>query len=228
MADNPVQIGRRWVWPDGTSVPVVSGGSIDLPDPPQDPPPDPPVDPPPPAELGDAGKKALDDERAARKAAEKAHKEALAELEELRTAQLPDNEKLIKEAADAARAEALSEVNSRLFVAELKALTTGKLADPDLLSDPEVAVRLLGFDEIPVTNTGGIDVEAISTAVASLIEAKPYLAGAKPGTPDLGQGARGAPPVKTLDEQIVEAEKAQEWDKAQRLKLQKLAVLAQQ
>lgn len=157
-----------------------------------------PADPPAPPELGDAGKKALADERAARKAAEKAARELQAELDKARTDALPDHEKLIKEAADAARTEALNEVNGRLFSALLRAETAGKLADPDLLADTEVAVRLLGLGEIPVTGTGDIDAEAISAAVASLLEAKPYLASATPAGPprpqDLGQGARGTPP----------------------------------
>lgn len=132
-------------------------------------------------------------------ARERKNRQALeAELEKLRTDALPDNEKLIKEAADAARAEALNEVNGRLFAATLRAETAGKLADPDLLADTEVAVRLLGLGEIPVTSTGDVDAEAISAAVASLLEAKPYLASATPAGPqkpqDLGQGARGTPP----------------------------------
>lgn len=193
---------------------------VDPPAPPVPPAPSLP-DPPAPPELGDPGKKALDDERAARKAAEKAHKEALVELEQLRTAALPDNEKLIKEAVDAARAETRHEVNGRLFAAVLKAETVGKLVDSDLLADPEVAVRLLGFDEIPVTSTGDIDTEAISAAVASLIEAKPYLAGAMPpgtGTPppDLGQGARGTPTNRQLTRADLVAMSPEQIDQARK------------
>lgn len=163
----------------------------------------PPVEetpPPPPEELGDGGKKALDAERALRKEAEKAAKAAQAELDKLRTDQLPDTEKAIKEAADNARAATLAEVNAKLFAAKLEALTASNPAAQELLADAEVAVRLLSLDEIPVTSDGDIDTEAISAAVASFIEAKPYLAGATPPgeTPpaplDLGQGARGTPP----------------------------------
>lgn len=176
---------------------------------PQGDPVDPPVDTPeddpaPPPELGDPGKQALDRMKAERNTARQRAKELEEELEALKTAQLPDHEKALKEAVDAARAETLQKVNSRLFTAELKALSVNKIADPDLLSDPEVALRLLGLSEIPVTDDGDIDTEAISGALSSLLEAKPYLASAEPapGDPapiDLGQGARGTPAQVELD-----------------------------
>src|SRR6476661_5336295 len=60
------------------------------------------------AHLGDAGKKALDDERSARRAADKAAKDAGTELERLRAelkkrddADLSETEKLRKQLADA-------------------------------------------------------------------------------------------------------------------------------
>lgn len=199
------------------------------PDPPADPP-APPADPPAPPELGDPGKKALDEERTARKAAEKLARDTQAELDKLKTESLPDHEKAVKEAADAARADALLQVHSKLFAAEVKAAAAGKVADPDLFADPEVARRLLGLDEIPVTSEGDIDSEAISEAVVRMLEAKPYLASATPpgaAPPDLGQGARGAPSPKSLDQQIVDAETAGDWSLAGRLKLQKLAATKQ-
>src|SRR5687768_12689074 len=55
-----------------------------------------PPTPPPEAEaLGDAGKKALSEERAARKAAEKAARDAQAELDRLRQASMSDQEKAV-------------------------------------------------------------------------------------------------------------------------------------
>lgn len=171
---------------------------------PPEPAPTPAPEPPPPvdddAPLGDKGEKALQAWKDRAKAAEaeaKRSKQLETELEELRTAQLSDQEKALKEARDEGRNATLSEVNQRLFVAELKAATVGKIADPELLSDPEVAVRLLGLGQVPVTESGDIDAEAISVAVDSLLESKPYLASATPpgdGDPaplDLGQGARG-------------------------------------
>lgn len=182
--------------PDPTPEPAPAPAPV--PDP--TPPPLPPaavVPPEPDPELGDAGKKALDAERTARRQAEADAKAAKAELDALKTSHLPDQEKAIKEAADAARQTALHEVNSKLFSAVVKAESVGKIADPDLLADPEVAVRLLGFSEIPVTTTGDIDTEAISAAVASFVEARPYMAGAMPPAtppvPPLPQGGRGTP-----------------------------------
>ena len=192
--------------------------------------PDPPAaDPPaedPPADLGDAGKRALDAERTARKEAERLAREATAELDRLRLEQLPDNERLIAEARDEARSEALASVNSRLLAAELRAATAGRLADPSLLADPEVAVRLLGLSEVPVTDTGDIDSEAISDAVASFLEAKPYLAvSATQPAGNADQGARRSPQSKDLQTQIREAEAAGDWQLAGQLKLHKLAAV---
>ena len=164
-----------------------------------------------------------------------------AELEEIRNAQLTDQERAIKEATDAGRAAALAEVNTKLFSAELRAASRGditiagedgdtitvRLADPDLLADPEVAVRLLGLGEIPVTEAGDINAEAISTAVADLVTKKPYLAsamqaGAAQPPPDIGNGARGTKPndgqltradlSKMTPEQVNEARKAGRLD----------------
>lgn len=150
-------------------------------------------------DLGDAGKKALEAERAARKAAEKEAKRVRgleAELASLREQQMSEQEKAIEQArtsaAEEARNEALTEVNRRLFRAEVKAAAAGKVADPDLLNDPEVAMSLLGLDEVPVTDDGEVDAEAISAALDDLIERKPYLAvGERQPVPDADQGARG-------------------------------------
>ena len=65
---------------------------------------------------------------------------------------MTDQEKAIadarKEAAEAARAELTGAVNGRLFTAELRAASAGKLLDSaitDLLVDPGVALKLLGL-----------------------------------------------------------------------------------
>lgn len=163
--------------------------------PPADPPPTPPAaDDAPPPELGDPGKQALDRMKADRNAARDEAKALKAEIDKIRTESLPDHEKALKEAVDAAKAETLHSVNSKLFAAEARAKAASKLQDPDLLADPEVALRLLGLGEVPVTESGDIDTEAISEAIDALVASKPYLAGATPPPPpvDLGQGARGA------------------------------------
>lgn len=149
--------------------------------------------------LGEPGKKALEAERAARKEAEKKARRAdelEAELEKFREQQMSEQEKAIaaarKEAADEARTEALSTANARLFKAEVRAAAAGKVADTELLNDPDVALRLLGFDEVPVTEDGDVDAEAISAALDELVERKPYLAvSATRPAGDVDQGTRG-------------------------------------
>lgn len=218
------------VWSDGRVHPIVSGGDGDETPPPPDTPrpsdqPDQPTaddsgnDEEPPPELGDPGKQALDRMKADRNAARDEAKALRAELDELRTSQMSDHERQIKEAADAARSEVLAEVNSKLFAAELRGAARGdititddegndqvvRLVDPDLLATPEVAVQLLGLGDIPVTESGDIDTEAISDAVTALVKAKPYLASATPPgnatpqpPPDIGNGARGTKTERQL------------------------------
>lgn len=184
--------------------------------------------------LGEAGEKALQAWKDRAKAAEAAAKRAndlQAELDELKRSQMDDHEKAVddarREAAEQARTEALASVNGRLFTAELKAATTGALlpaAAQDLLVDTAVALKLLGLDEIPVTDSGDINSEAISQAVAAYVEARPHLAASATQTPgSVDQGARTTAPAKTIDDEIAEAEAAQDWDRARRLKLHKYA-----
>lgn len=158
-----------------------------------------------PPELGDAGKKALDQERTARKEAERQLKDAVAkakradeleaELSKFREDAMSEQEKALEqarnEARDEGRKEALSTSNERLFKAEVKAASAGKIVDADLLSDPLVAQRILGLDDIPITDDGDIDGAAIALAVDAMLEAKPHLAVSATRTPgSIDQGAR--------------------------------------
>lgn len=134
-------------------------------------------DTPPPVGdgLGEGGKKALQAERAARKTAEQQAKTLQAELDKLREAQMSDQERAVAEARRQGETEATTKAQRRLFAAEAKVAAAGKIADPTLLSDPDVALSLLGLDEIPVDNDGDIDSEAISGAIDRLIEGRPFL-----------------------------------------------------
>lgn len=137
--------------------------------------------------LGDAGKKALDAERAERKKAERRAKELDAELAKVREASMSEQEKAVEAARREARTEALRSVNQRLVAAEVRAAAGGKLADP------EDAVRFLDLDQFPVSDDGEIDTRAIISAVDGLVKQKPYLAaGATRPAGDADQGARGA------------------------------------
>jgi hypothetical protein len=192
-------------------------------------PPAPAGDPPAPVVTDDEalrpeGKKALDAWKARAKAAEDA-------LAEAQRAQLSDHERALvdarREAGEAATAAANEANVSRLFRAELRAASATKLneqAIKDLLVDSTAAMRLLGLDEVPVTSDGDLDSEAISQAVASYVEARPFLAAsATLGPGGIDQGARQTTAaIKTLAEQIAEAEAAGNWKLSSRLKTQSL------
>ncbi len=140
--------------------------------------------------LGDAGKRALDAERTARREAEKALKQAQAELDAAREAAMSETERLIAQARREARDEALSEAHTRLVRAEARALATGKLADP---SDISSFIDLTTFE---VDADGNVDSAAITAAIDALIKSKPYLAAQRVGG-DADAGARGAAPRTT-------------------------------
>lgn len=186
--------------------------------------------------LGPEGEKALQAWKERARIAEKEAKRAAeleARLADIEAANMTEQEKALdqarKEAAEAARSEVLSTTNERLFAAEVRAAVAGKLNDPDLLSDPIVAQRLLGFDTPPVTDSGDIDAAAIAEKVASFLEAKPHLAASATQKPtSIDQGARtSTQTVKGLDEQIRDAEAEGDWKLAGSLKLQKLAAVGQ-
>jgi hypothetical protein len=150
--------------------------------------------------LGDAGKKALQAEREARKAEAKRAKELEAELNQLREASMSEQERAIeqarREAADEARTAVLGDVNKRLFAAELRAQAAGKLANPGLLANPDVALGLLQLDAIPVTETGDIDSEAISERLTSFLEENQNLRASAMQPGDADQGARTPVPER--------------------------------
>jgi hypothetical protein len=181
----------------------------DEPTPPADPEPEaPPPEPDPAADtdepLGEGGKRALTAERTARKAAEDREKALQAQLEELQQAQMSEQEKAVAEARRAGETEATAKVQRRIFTAEAKVAASGKVQDPTLFADPDVALKLLGFNEVPVDAAGDIDSEAISKAIDKLTQDRPYLAanGAKPspGSADGGPRGSGAPTQLTRDD----------------------------
>ena len=135
-----------------------------------------------PAELGDAGKRALAAERDRAKAAEKRARELEAELEEFRRSQLSEHERAIEEARAAARAETQAELGSRIVTAEFRAAAAGRLAD-DQLSVLLDTVDLTKF----LADSGEVDVDKVQ-AVIDGIAHRPETA------TDLGQGARSATP----------------------------------
>lgn len=134
--------------------------------------------------LGEGGKKALAEERRARRAAEKQAKSMQSELDKLRESTMSDNEKAIEAARAEARTEALQTANGRLLRAGVLTAAAGKL------NDPEDAVRMLDLEQFSVDDDGNVDTKPIVKAIDELVKSKPYLgAGAKPGSLP-GGGAR--------------------------------------
>jgi len=90
----------------------------------------------------------------------------------------------------------------------------------------DAAVLPHRLEQVEVDEDGGVDEAEIATAVDDLLRAKPYLAAAQSGKRFQGtadQGARKKQPVKTLADQIADAEKAGDWTTARRLKSTQLA-----
>jgi len=139
--------------------------------------------------LGDAGKQALDRMKAERNAERARAREAQKELDrikaELALKDKPAEEQAIEAARAEARAEAVAAANQRILKSELKALATGKLADP---SDAHLYINL---DEFSVDEDGEVDSEALNDAISALIERKPHLAVQKQNRFD-GSGDQGA------------------------------------
>lgn len=191
-------------------------------DAPEETPEDTPADPTPPAgDLGDPGKKALEAERAARRRAEKDAKAAKAEADKLREQTQSETEKLLAAAKAEGRAEVLTVANRRLVSAEVRAAAASKL------HDPADAIAHLNLDDFEVSEDGEVDQQAITAAIADLVEAKPYLAaGATPkptGSPD--GGAREPNQPQSLDDRIAEAQQAGDVRTVLALNAQKLVQL---
>lgn len=139
------------------------------------------------AELGDAGKRALEAERRARKEADDARKKAEDELAEIRKGQMSESEKAIEEARTAGRDEATSAANERVIRSEVRAAAAGKL------EDPADAVKFLDLGKFKVGDDGNVDEAAITSAIDELVKDKPYLAARRGpgGTADGGPRKTG-------------------------------------
>jgi len=143
------------------------------------------------ADLGDAGKKALDTLRAEKKQAIADAKAATARAEAAEAAlankDKPAEEQAIEAAKAEARAEADKRANARILRADLRAAATGKLADP---SD---AALYLNLDDFTVSDDGETDSDALNEAIDDLLTRKPHLAAQKQTRFEGGadQGAKG-------------------------------------
>lgn len=181
-----------------------------------DPDPDPEEEPVGADKLGDAGKKALDRMKAERAEAKRAAAAERKRADDLarKVQEFEDRDKseLDKATAKAERAaETAAKATARAVKAEVKALASDAFADP---TDAD----LLGDLSKYVDSDGEIDTEAISADLDDLLERKPHLRKAAPGSqkkpapkPDPGQGSRPAEPptdFRTADRAVLDAELA--------------------
>lgn len=208
---DPIRDGDVWRFPNGKTLPVVSGGDptatppADPPAPeptpsatpptpaaPADPPTDPPTDPPAPAPgdepLGEPGKRALEAERARAAALDKQLKAQAAELEKLKKATMSDQEKALDDARSEGEKAADEKWRNQVGQAHVRAAAATKFASPD---DAHLFI-----DEVPFTDDGQVDTTALEAKLAAVLESKPYLAaggGATPPAPPPGvpTGPRG-------------------------------------
>lgn len=128
--------------------------------------------------LRDAGKAALDSERAARREAERSAKALQRELEQLRTVNLSETERAIAEAEKRGETNALGRIGHRLVDSELRLATAGRSLTTD---------ALLTFDRAQfLTADGDVDREGLSKWVEQHSSAE------TPSRPkaDVDQGAR--------------------------------------
>lgn len=136
-------------------------------------------------EMGEAAKKALAEERKARRDAERKFKEQASELEALRQASMSDQEKAVATARAEARTETLREIGESRVDDAVRVATAGRSVDVDAL--------LEGLDRGRfIDDEGQPDRDAIAAWVDRIA---PPTDPAAPQPVDLGQGARTATPV---------------------------------
>lgn len=212
--DAPRRVGRLWVFPDGKTLPVVSGG-----DGPDD------GDTDDADEDGDSGGDSETDDDAdgnddsgdgdvdvsrwkkLSRQNEREAKKLRKELEKLRTANLSAEQRAIEEAKESGRAEARAEAVGLLVAAKLEAALAGSGLDVDDIVESVNTAKFIDDD-------GNVDAAAVAAF------AKKLTGGGKPREKvDVGQGTRGKPSdnkkqltrgdlARMTPEQIVEADDA--------------------
>lgn len=141
--------------------------------------------------LGDPGKKALDTMKQKLRDAEKAAREARAELATRNAADAlrdkPAEEQAIAAAVAEATSNATKAADARIIKTELR------LAAKGVLADPADAIAFINLDDFTVGDDGEVDSDALTAAIAELLERKPHLAAGKTNRFDGGadQGAKG-------------------------------------
>lgn len=174
-------------------------------DPPPAPTSDPPKDPPPapatgdPEGLGDAGKRALEAERARAKAAEDRAKAAEKERDELKLATASETDKAIAAAKKAGADEVIGRVHATVRRAAVREALASAGAIPSLISD---LARADEFAELKVNDDDEVDAKELADAIAKHKARVPdaYKAAAASGSADGGarSGDGGKEPAKDL------------------------------
>lgn len=138
--------------------------------------------------LGDAGKAALDAERAARKAAEREAREAKAALKKREEADMSEHERAVAQARREGADEVSTAYRTRLLSAEIRARAAGRFANP------EVALKLVDVGDKGFDDEGEINASAIDAEITRLLKDEPYLAvkAAAPPPPDFDGGKGSA------------------------------------
>ena len=150
----------------------------------------------PPADLGDAGKQALDRMKARLKAERSKRLAAEATARDL--AQTDDAARVRAEAEPAA----ITKANTRILRAEVRAAAAGRFADP------EDALAFLDLSQFEVDEDGAVEGDDIRAALDDLLARKPHLAaqgGARTPLPDRSQGATGRDAPLTTAQQFAQA-----------------------
>lgn len=179
--DTPIRSGNEWIFPDGYRLPVVAGGAVETDPSEADPEGDPGEKPTGEDELGDAGRKALDQERRARREAEKARKALEEKLREFEDRDKSDSEKAAERLAAAEKRASENELRAmRAEVAMAKGLTAAQ------------AKRLVGST-----------IEEIEADADEILEAFPVDSRTPPPsqrpTPDLRSGGDGTQEPEETD-----------------------------
>lgn len=146
--------------------------------------------------LGEAGKRALQAEREARKVAEDARKAAERELEALRAASQTDQEKALAAARKEGATEATQKAERKVRQAEVRRALAAAGC-----SDVELAAIAPDFASLPVTEDG--DIEGLPKAIEAFKSAHGSLFGARSvGSPDAGTGGHATPAREFTREQL--------------------------
>lgn len=124
-----------------------------------------------PEGLGDAGKKAIDAMKAERNQAREDAKRLQAEVAQLKAKEEGREAEYQAELErQKVKDEALSKANDRIRKAEIRAIATGKLADPN------DALQFLDLSSLEVSEEGAIDTALAEQLITDLLTSKPYLA----------------------------------------------------